>query len=593
MRIKYFEKIIKIGFVFLAVMPALVRGQPDKVPCQRQSYHLSSGIYDGPGNSRAKAASVFRTSVQISNATWLRLEFGENNLGKASYMVITSLEDGGKQRLDAKSIKQWYNSSAYFNGDAVDIELFTAPGDKDIYFEMKSAVYNEREPSLPKRQKITADYCESATHHGICGNYDNRESSYDDAVGRLSFIQTDGDTIAYGTAFIASNGTYLSVGHNFVYKDEEPPRFLEFNVPLSDDHGEPVFADPDDQYSVNLSTKVYHPSGDGEDWAVFECYPNSNTELLPVQVQEDFFRLSIDVSDPDEFRVTGYGLDNCRPGDYYPNYYNEDSKTQQTSTGDSGGEFPGWQNNVYWKHYVDIMLGSSGSPLEVSDTHIAVGINASAGCPNIATSFNNIDLEEAINDFPGSDTKYADSDPPSATKNGKVVQPYDTVGDAVTAVSPGCIVSIVTGSYDEDFTINKAVTLEAPVGTVTIGPSLAKLQNQRSNENIEQPSPDEKEAVSDKDIPTEFFLAKNYPNPFNPQTTISYALPKNCYVTLTIYNMLGQEVRNLVNELQSEGYKSVVWDGKDNWGKSVPSGVYVCKMSADKFTQSRRLSLLK
>jgi hypothetical protein len=103
----------------------------------------------------------------------------------------------------------------------------------------------------------------------------------------------------------------------------------------------------------------------------------------------------------------------------------------------------------------------------------------------------------------------------------------------------------------------------------------------------------EKRDNSTELMPTQYELYQSYPNPSNPQTTISYALPKNCYVTLTIYNMLGQEVRTLVNEFQTEGYKSVVWDGKDNWDKSVPSGVYVCKMSADKFTQSHKLSLLK
>jgi hypothetical protein len=94
-------------------------------------------------------------------------------------------------------------------------------------------------------------------------------------------------------------------------------------------------------------------------------------------------------------------------------------------------------------------------------------------------------------------------------------------------------------------------------------------------------------------IPTHYALYHSYPNPFNPQTTISYALPKDCYVTLTIYNMLGQEVRTLVNEFQVGGSKWIVWDGKDNLGESVPSGVYVYQISAAEFTQSRKLLLLK
>ena len=78
-------------------------------------------------------------------------------------------------------------------------------------------------------------------------------------------------------------------------------------------------------------------------------------------------------------------------------------------------------------------------------------------------------------------------------------------------------------------------------------------------------------------IPQEFELAQNYPNPFNSQTVLKYALPEACHVSLKIYNMLGEEVRVLANGPQGEGYKSVVWDGRDNSGELVSSGAYICK----------------
>jgi hypothetical protein len=74
---------------------------------------------------------------------------------------------------------------------------------------------------------------------------------------------------------------------------------------------------------------------------------------------------------------------------------------------------------------------------------------------------------------------------------------------------------------------------------------------------------------------------ENYPNPFNQQTTISYQLPVCGKVSLIIYDILGKEVRTLVNENKSAGYHSVVWDGKDNLGASVVSGVYFYQLQLD------------
>ena len=81
--------------------------------------------------------------------------------------------------------------------------------------------------------------------------------------------------------------------------------------------------------------------------------------------------------------------------------------------------------------------------------------------------------------------------------------------------------------------------------------------------------------------PKEFQLHQNYPNPFNPQTTISYQLPVCSNVTLKIYDTLGQEVRTLVNENKPAGYHSVVWNGADNSGRQVSSGVYFYSLELD------------
>jgi hypothetical protein len=82
------------------------------------------------------------------------------------------------------------------------------------------------------------------------------------------------------------------------------------------------------------------------------------------------------------------------------------------------------------------------------------------------------------------------------------------------------------------------------------------------------------------EVPTVFALEHNYPNPFNPTTQIKYALPKESFVTLKVYNVLGQEVATLVNEQQAAGYVTTKWDGRNNVGQSVGSGVYFYRLEA-------------
>jgi flagellar hook assembly protein FlgD len=94
-------------------------------------------------------------------------------------------------------------------------------------------------------------------------------------------------------------------------------------------------------------------------------------------------------------------------------------------------------------------------------------------------------------------------------------------------------------------------------------------------------------------LPTTFDVAQNYPNPFNPTTTISYQIPQVSDVKLVIYNVLGQKVRTLVNDRLEAGYHSVVWDGRNELGQTVSSGVYIYRFEASDFTKTLKLMLLK
>ena len=93
--------------------------------------------------------------------------------------------------------------------------------------------------------------------------------------------------------------------------------------------------------------------------------------------------------------------------------------------------------------------------------------------------------------------------------------------------------------------------------------------------------------------PHGFALEQNYPNPFNPITTLRYDLPENSLVNIIIYDMLGRQVRTLVNTTQNAGYKSVIWNATNNQGNPVSAGVYLYQIHAGDFVQTKKMVLLK
>ena len=100
--------------------------------------------------------------------------------------------------------------------------------------------------------------------------------------------------------------------------------------------------------------------------------------------------------------------------------------------------------------------------------------------------------------------------------------------------------------------------------------------------------------TSDKDkISTSFAIHQNYPNPFNPVTTLRYDLPEDAMVNITIYDMMGRQINTLVSGPQNAGYKSIQWNATNNIGQPVSAGVYLYKIQAGEFRQTKKMVLLK
>jgi flagellar hook assembly protein FlgD len=100
-------------------------------------------------------------------------------------------------------------------------------------------------------------------------------------------------------------------------------------------------------------------------------------------------------------------------------------------------------------------------------------------------------------------------------------------------------------------------------------------------------------------MPKEFALSQNYPNPFNPSTKLEVSLPQAAYLDVAVYNILGQKVTTLVNEMRDAGYQTVTWNGTTQGGTNVASGIYFVRMNAtpvsggEGFNAVRKIMLMK
>ncbi len=107
--------------------------------------------------------------------------------------------------------------------------------------------------------------------------------------------------------------------------------------------------------------------------------------------------------------------------------------------------------------------------------------------------------------------------------------------------------------------------------------------------DVDQVTPE----TSDRGMPSDPFLEQNYPNPFNPETTISYRIPDKARVVIKIFNLKGEFVRTLVDEIKSTGFYSIGWDGKDDKDRLVPSGIYYYQLKSRDLLRTNKMLFLK
>lgn len=359
---------------------------PAVIPAHFESYSLHSGTHDGIGKSAGSFALVYREVVRIKDVPWMRLFFNGGDLGKHSYLVLTSLKDGAWQRLEAQSLQQWQFTSAYFNGDAVELKLFVNQFDKAVFISMDEVMVGEIIPPAPIESQ--------------CGPTDDRIPSNNPAAGRLMNIGC--------TGWIITNGLLVSAGHCL---DGSGANVMEFNVPLSLPNGTVQHPGPDDQYAVDVSSKNYTNGGIGNDWGTFEVFDNPNTGLPPIVAQGAAFTVVQNLT-PDSIRITGYGVDNGTA-----------NQTQQTDVGPNAGS-----SGTTMRYRTDTEGGNSGSPVIDWSNGTAVGVHTHGGCTvsggnNSGTSAFHPDFWAAVNvpgkfipDSAGNFAAYSDYTTPSSMR---------------------------------------------------------------------------------------------------------------------------------------------------------------------------------
>ena len=343
-------------FLLLAlIFSTAAYGQTAPLEYYIQTYQLESGFYNGNEMVGSNHTNAFTSVVELQDVPWLQLHFAGANLGRESYVIITSLHDGYWQKLDAASIQQWNYYSAFFNGSAVQIDLFVAPFDRRIFINIDEVVAGEWNNGIPPESQ--------------CGPTDDRVLSYQSATARLISIGC--------TSWIIPNGKMATAGHCL---DGSGATVVEFNVPLSTPGGTLQHPGPEDQYSVDVTTKIFTNGGIGNDWGVFEVFPNSVTGLMPKEAQNAYWPLVQDLG-PDSIRITGYGVD-----------YNDPTYTQvqQTHIGPNAGS-----SGTTMRYVTDTEGGNSGSPVIDGLTNVAVGVHTHGGCSTSGGNNNGTSLFHA------------------------------------------------------------------------------------------------------------------------------------------------------------------------------------------------------
>jgi V8-like Glu-specific endopeptidase len=352
--------------------------QTAELQSTRHPVSIDSGYVENSNPAAAAhgiPAVVWSTVVSVPSSSWVRLSYAGILLsgqrergGDGSYLRLTSILTGEFQTQHLVHVEQWRDTSAYFNGDAVLVELLACPGTGANRLQISEVTAG---PALP----VGTD--------SICGPIDRRTLSNDARIGRLVPVGCTGWQID------DCNRCFLTAGHCA----GSGMQVLEFHCPLSTGSGALVHPGPQDQYAVDSSSQQASAAPSlGNDWDYFGVFPNSTTGLTPYQASngQAFTLLSSPPAVANQpLRITGYGVVSAPVSPTW-------EQVQKTHV----GPYTAVQGTRL-DYLTDTTGGNSGSPVFLDGTNQAIGIHTHGGCTvsggnNSGTSGSHIQLQAAL-----------------------------------------------------------------------------------------------------------------------------------------------------------------------------------------------------
>jgi hypothetical protein len=177
--------------------------------------------------------------------------------------------------------------------------------------------------------------------------------------------------------------------------------------------------------------------------------------------------------------------------------------------------------------------------------------------------------------------RYGDSNPFKVTETYCVPTGKKEPGDSLTMYQFGSLLQDAYSIKFMGFWIYDGINLQDNYA----GDSLNIQWTGLSWTNVEE--------IESGGVPESFSLFQNYPNPFNPRTRIEFSIAEDSYVTIEIFNIKGEIVKTLVHQYLSAGHKAITWDGEDESGSRVSSGIYFYRLTSDGFVSTKKMMLIK
>lgn len=530
----------------------------------------------------------FLTQVTQPNTTFLRLYFAGTQLGEGSYLVLEGA-DGARQELRKQDLDNWHYSSAYFNGQSVNVSLFTAPGDRNTVRISEVRVTDPQVGQAGNARhgaKTGGTTVQTATSTSTSANI-TEMYPYAKAVGRF----TNG-TSAGGTGWIAPNGAIVTtsdIGYDVI----------EFNVPPS--VGNTIqHPSPQDQYPLNMGSRVkgYHKFVfNGESyitkvgWGVLEALPNG-TGLRPGERQQEYFRIAtnpsnyiLDNLEDKSVDLFHYGVFDGPVLEGFSNFKNlqltQTSLQKQNTFLKYDLPYASDDRDLFVVYSMNNYSLAYGAPITYEGSNVAIGVHFSSNDgenPAIGPGFRSDGFRNGLASFFSNNSVYVDPEGLFDPGTGEIHKPFRTENKAASDAPAGAQVYFARGDYYGPSTFNRPMTLRAPVGTVRMGvpfSSARKAAGPTISPQLlaEGSSPSfVRESAEDRQVHA-------YPNPFKEQTEINYPFAVGGPVSVHIFNMAGVPVATFTPNDTASGQKGVQWNGTDRHGMPVPAGLYLVKVN--------------